>query len=172
MGLAMTTAPYGFRPLPHLFSLGVVGVATATVFFGLALLLLSPPPATESPADTSPSSPSTQALGIQEILPPASNDAASGSPSAPFADKAASPTTAAISEQKHPAIGAAALGTAFVPPPRSTRAKRVRIVRYHRPATPERHGAALWRPDARAGPHPGGGFYGPPNINVGYINPR
>jgi hypothetical protein len=28
---------------------------------------------------------------------------------------------------------------------------------------------ALWRPDARAGPIPGGGFYGPPNINVGYI---
>jgi len=29
-----------------------------------------------------------------------------------------------------------------------------------------------WRADATAGPNPGGGFYGAPNINVGYINPR
>ena len=27
------------------------------------------------------------------------------------------------------------------------------------------------RPDANAGPNPGGGFYGAPNINVGRINP-
>jgi hypothetical protein len=28
-----------------------------------------------------------------------------------------------------------------------------------------------WRGDASAGPNPGGGFYGAPNINVGRINP-
>jgi hypothetical protein len=34
------------------------------------------------------------------------------------------------------------------------------------------HLRLLWRPDASAGPNPGGAFYGPPNVNVGYINPR
>jgi hypothetical protein len=28
-----------------------------------------------------------------------------------------------------------------------------------------------WRGDASAGPNPGGGFYGAPNINIGRINP-
>jgi len=29
----------------------------------------------------------------------------------------------------------------------------------------------LWRHDASAGPNPGGGFYGAPNLNVGRVNP-
>jgi len=35
------------------------------------------------------------------------------------------------------------------------------------PTTP----TPVWRPDASAGPNPGGGFYGPPNFEVGRINP-
>ena len=72
---------------------------------------------------------------------------------------------------KDAALGSTAIETTLIPPAGIARAKMVRIVQYHRRGT-GRHWATLWRPDARAGPHPGGGFYGPPNVNVGYINPR
>jgi hypothetical protein len=47
----------------------------------------------------------------------------------------------------------------------------VRAGRHHREGTRKRW-TTLWRPDASAGPNPGGGFYTAPNINIGYINPR
>ena len=84
----------------------------------------------------------------------------------------AKPHIAGASEHELPALKATTLETAFVPPARSARATRVRVALYHRQVAPERAGVAPWRPDARAGPNPGGGFYGPPNVNVGYINPR
>jgi len=164
--LAMTTAPYGFRPLPHLLSWRRRGSDRDGVLWPGAPIPL--PSTRDRVSRWYVSFVSVDASFGNS----ASNDAASGSSSVPFADNAASPTPAAMSKQREPAMGAAALETAFVPPARNTRAKRVRIVRYHRQVNPERHGAALWRPDARAGPHPGGGFYGPPNINVGYINPQ
>jgi hypothetical protein len=164
----MTTAPDDhFRPLPYLLSLGAIAAATAVVFFGVAFLWLTPPHPTEPPADVWVPA---QALELQEVPPPANPDAAGGSSSAPLAD--ANPTPAAMSEQEQPAPEAIALETAFVPPARSTRARRVRIALYHRQVAPERHRAALWRLNAYPGPNPGGGFYGPPNVNVGYINPR
>jgi hypothetical protein len=61
-----------------------------------------------------------------------------------------------------------AIETTSITPARITHAKKVRIFLYHR----QDRRAALWQPDANAGPNPGGGFYGPPNINVGYINPK
>jgi hypothetical protein len=166
----MTTAPDDhFRPLPYLLSLGAIAAAAAVVFFGVAFLWLTPPHPTEPPADVDVPA---QALELQEIPPPANPDGAGGSSSTPPADRAANPTPAAMSEQEQPAPEAIALETAFVPPARSTRARRVRIALYHRQVAPERHRAAPWRLNAYPGPNPGGGFYGPPNVNVGYINPR
>jgi hypothetical protein len=167
----MTTAPDDHvRGLPHLLSIGAIGATTAVVFFGIAFLWLTPPHPTKPPADVDAPA---QALEVQEVPPPANNNAAEASSSAPTVDKAAaSPTSAAASEHELPALKATALETAFVPPARSARATRVRVALYHRKVAPERHGVAPWRPDARAGPNPGGGFYGPPNVNVGYINPR
>jgi hypothetical protein len=166
----MTTVPKDdFRPLPYLVALGAVGAATVGVFFGIGFLLLSAPhPATPS-ADPGLQA---QALEAHEVPPPANNDTASGSSLAPPAEKmAASPTSGALSNWEGPALEATAMEAAPIPPAAITHAKRVRVVRYHRQVT-GRHWAALWRPDASAGPNPGGGFYSPPNINVGYINPR
>jgi hypothetical protein len=141
------------------------------VFFGIAFLWRTPPHPTEPPADVDLTA---QFLPVQEIAPqPANNNAALASPSAPTVDKApTSPTSTAASEHELPALAPTALETAFVPPARSARATRVRFALYHRQVAPERHGVAPWRHDAGAGPNPGGGFYGPPNVNVGYINPR
>jgi hypothetical protein len=167
----MTSAPDDhFRGLPHLLSMGAIGAATAAVFFGIAFLWRTPPHPTKPPADMDAPA---QALEFQEVPPPANNDAAGASSSAPTVDKAAaSLTSAAASEHELPALAPTALETAFVPPARSARATRVRFALYHRQVAPKRHGVAPWRPDARAGPNSGGGFYGPPNVNVGYINPR
>ena len=166
----ITTAPDDhFRPLPYLLSLGAIAAATAVVFFGVALLWLTPPHPTEPPADVDVPA---QALELQEVAPPANPDAAAGSLSTAFADKTANPTPAAMSEQEQPAPEAIALETVFVPPAQSTRARRIRIALHHRQVAAERHRAALWQLNAYPGPNPGGGFYGPPNVNVGYINPR
>jgi len=64
-----------------------------------------------------------------------------------------------------------AVGATLIPPTKITHIKRVRVVRYQRQIIGRRW-AALWRLDARAGPNPGGGFHGPSNVNIGYINPR
>jgi hypothetical protein len=166
----MTAAPDDhFRGLPRLLSIGAIGAATAVVFFGVAFLWLTPLHLTKPPADVDAPA---QALEVQEVPPPANNDAVGTSSSAPTVDKAAaSPTSAVASEPELPALTPTALETAF-PPARSARWTRVRVALYHRQVAPKRHGVAPWRPDARAGPNPGGGFYGPPNVNIGYINPR
>lgn len=167
----MTTAPDDhFRPFLHLLSVGVVGGATAAVFFGVAFLWLAPPRPTEPPADLDAQ---TQALEVQEVSPPANNDTAWGSSAAPAADNVArSPTSRAPPNRNAPVLEATVSQTALVPPARATRARRVRVVWHQRQVAVGSHGAASWRPDARAGPLPGGGFYGPPNVNAGYIDPR
>src|SRR5262249_26747678 len=139
----MTTAPNDhFRPLPYLLSLGAIAAETASVFFGVAFLGLTPPPRTAPPADVDVPA---QALELQEVAPPANPDAAGGSSSTPLADKATNPAPAAMSEQEQPAPEAIGLETALVPPARSTRARRVRIALSHRQVARERHRAALWR---------------------------
>jgi hypothetical protein len=166
----MTTVPrVDFRPLPYLVSLGAVAAATVGIFFGAGFLLLAPPHPAAPPA---PPDPPAQALEEHEVPPPAKNNTAWGSSSASPADKmATSSTPSAQSNREAPVLEAAASGTAFVPPAGVTHAKRVSVGRRRHQGT-GRHWAAFWRPDASAGPNPGGGFYGPPNINVGYINPR
>ena len=146
----MITVPkYDFRPLPYLAFLGAVGAAIVGVFFGVGFLLLVPPHPVNPPADPIPPAQTPEA---HELAPPANNDTAWGSSSAPVTG---SPT---IGEE--PALAAAA--TAMSPTSAITHTKRARVLRHHRQVT-DRH----W-----AGPQPGGGFYGPPNMNVGYVNPR
>jgi len=166
----MITVPKcDFRPLPYLVSLGVVGAATIAVFFGVGFLLLAPPHPTASSADPAPLA---QAVESRDLPTPAINDTAPGSSSAPVAENvAASPTFGAPANRDGPELVATAIETALVPPARITRAKTVRIGR-HRHEKTGRRWVRLWRSDSSAGPNPGGGFYGPPNVNVGYINPK
>lgn len=173
----MTSVLTDSRPLLYLVSLGAVATAIVGIFFGVGFLLLAPPHPDTSSAD--PDRP-TQALEPYEVPPLGDNDMAWGSSrEAPLDNVAASPipSTSPLSTAseslygKDAALGSTAIETTLIPPAGIAHAKMVRIVQYHRRGT-GRHWAKLWRPDARAGPHPGGGFYGPPNVNVGYINPR
>jgi hypothetical protein len=161
----------------HLVSLSAVAAATVGVFFGIGFLLLAPPQPAAPVEDPVPAS---QALAVLEVQPPEKDDAVWESLSAAALNEvAASPTPSAPSEQKLTALGPAEIGTALIAPTGTihaeptgiTHVKKVRVIRYHHQVT-ARHWAALWRPDASAGPLPGGGFYGPPNVNIGYINPR
>jgi hypothetical protein len=153
----------------YLVSLSAVVTATVCVFFGIGFLLLAPPNPAAPPAESvSP----PLALQAQEVPPSANNDTVGGSSSAPPADKAAaSPTLSEPSNPKTPVLEAATMETAPIPPAGITHAKRVRVGRHRQVATGRRW-VALWRPDASAGPNPGGGFYGAPNINIGHINPK
>jgi len=154
---------------PYLISLSAVITATVGVFFGIGFLLLASPDPAAPPAEAV-SAP--LALEAQEVPSPANNDTTWGSSSTLPVDKAAtSPTLSEPSNPKTPVLEAATMETAPIPPAGITHAKRVRVGRHRQVATGRRW-VALWRPDASAGPNPGGGFYGPPNVNVGYINPR
>jgi hypothetical protein len=177
----MTIVPKDdFRPLLYLVPPGALAVAIAAVFFGIGYLWLTPPHPTEPPADLDAPA---QALKVDEFPRPGDNNTAWGWSLEAPADKVAaipvpsiSPlseatTTEPPSNREAPAVQSTAMQATLSPPAGITHSKRVRVVRYHRQVT-ERHGAAKWQPDARAGPLPGSGFYGPPNINVGYINPR
>jgi hypothetical protein len=153
----------------YLVSLSAVITATVGVFFGIGFLLLASPDPAAPPAEAV-SAP--LALEAQEVPSPANNDTAWGSSSTLPVDKAAaSPTLSEPSNPKTPVLEAATMETAPIPPAGITHAKRVRVGR-HRQEAAGRRWVALWRPDASAGPNPGGGFYGPPNINIGHINPK
>jgi hypothetical protein len=109
---------------------------------------------------------------MEELQSPENDDVAGGSFSAPSPHEvAASPMLSVLSEQDPPPLGSADARTVLVNPTHITHVKKIRV-RQHRHEATGRHWAVLWRPDASAGPNPGGGFYGPPNINVGYVNPR
>jgi hypothetical protein len=193
----MTTVKDYFRPLPHLAAFGAAGAAIVGVFFGVGFVLLSPPTPTAPSADPGlqaealpeyeiapnpgaapkahevlpESGLQRQAPEAQEIAPP-NNDTVSGTSSAPDAQKtAASPMSSTASNGELSALGSTAMETKLIAPAGITRAKRVRIALRHRQTRGTQWGV-LWRPDARAGPNPGGGFYGPPNINIGHIDPR
>jgi hypothetical protein len=168
------------RSLIFLASLGPVAAATAAAFFGVAFLWLALPNPAGAPADVDPPA---RIVRVDQFPLPEGNDTSGAT--ATDADNLAAmsmpdpmPSSAAtIGEaptyQEVTAVTPRALQArpGLIPPAEVTRAKRARIIRYHRQIT-KRYAAGLWRPDARAGPNPGGGFYGPPNINVGYINPR
>ena len=158
-----------FASLIHLVSLSAVAAATVGVFFGVGFFLIAPP---QLPAPLKDLTPEAQAVQVEELQSPENNDAAgrSLSPRSPH-ELAASPMLSALSEQEPPLLGSVETHTVLVNPTHITHAKKIRVLRRRHEAT-ARHWAVLWRPDASAGPNAGGGFYGPPNINVGYINPR
>jgi hypothetical protein len=166
----MITASDKARPLPILLSLAAIGAATATMVFSIAFLTLVPPQPAAPFADTYADLP-VPAIERHEIQSSGDSLIAIGSPlAAPPGDMAASSTFAGSATDETTALEPAT-ETALAPRSVITRSKRVRVIRFHREA-PRTHRARLWRPDASAGPNPGGGFYTPPNINVGYINPR
>jgi hypothetical protein len=168
-----------FRSLVYLVSLGVVGAATVGVFFGVGLMWL---------IDPHPAALSLHPVMSAQALEPEEGDTGTvwGSTSDSRTEKvAATPTpdtttatstpgateaTDAIGHRAALAWRSAAIETPIIPAA-IHHAKKARVSQHqHHPTS--RYFAALWRPDASAGPNPGGGFYGPPNSNVGYINPR
>jgi hypothetical protein len=165
----MITLPKDDFRLPlDLVFVGAVATATIGLFFGAAFLLLAPPHLAAPPAD---SVSAVQTLAPHEVPPPGQDATARGSPLTPFADNvAAIRTVAAPANRESAALPATALETALVPPAKITHRKKVWVSRRRDQGT-RRHWTGLWRPHASAGPNPGGGFYGPPNINVGRINP-
>jgi len=160
-------------------SLGAVAAATATAFFGAAYFLsLASPNSAKVPTDLSPP---TQALNTDEFPTPGGNEPTGSTEStghnvttSPRASPLSNVTiiTGAPSDQEGTTVSSRVTQATprLIRPAGIPHAKRVRIVRYHSQVS--KRYDAFWRPDARAGPNPGGGFYGPPNINVGYINPR
>ena len=158
----------GFRSLLYLISL-VVGVASVGVLVGVGFLWLTDPPPAKPVGVTILSA---QALRENELRPPRGNGTARGPLLDIPAEKiAASPLPDAPSNSPALALDTPVMKARHTPSGAITRAKRVRVDPHRYQAAP-RYWAALWRPDASVGPNPGGGFYGPPNSNVGYINPR
>ena len=156
------------RSLLYLVSLGVVGAATVGVFFGAGLMWLIDPHPAALPADPVNSA---QALRPEEFQLRRDTVRVWGlAPDAPTEQVKAISTSDRAPNREVLATRSTATET-LVPRTRVTHSKRVRF-RRHRPPATGRYLAVLWRPDASAGPNPGGGFYGPPNSNVGYINPR
>lgn len=160
---------HDFVFLLHLVSLSAVAAATVGVFFGAGFLLIAPP---HPAAPLKDPIPEVQALQAEELQSPEDNDAAVGSLSALSPHEvAASPMLSVLSEREPPPLGSPETRTALVTPAHIIHAKKIRVRQRRHEAT-ARHWAMSWRPDASAGPNPGGGFYGAPNINVGYLNPR
>jgi hypothetical protein len=167
--IMITVAKDDLRLLLDLVSVGVVATATIGFFFGAAYFLLVPARQAAPPADPIPA---VQALQMKEVQPTGKDDTVSGPPWGIPADKVvASLTTDAPSNREAPLLGMTGRETTLVQPARTTHDRRVGVGRHRRQATTDRW-TASWRPDASSGPNPGGGFYGPPNINIGHINPR
>jgi hypothetical protein len=161
----MTTAPTEEAPsLLYLVTIGAVATATIVVFFGVGFLLLSLPNPATQPADPAPAS---DALEAHQAPQPANNDAPPSMSAALLANNVAAEPSSVQSDPAAPASASIAITTAIVRPARTTRA---RSRRHHEPTV--RHSMVVWRLNTYPGPNPGGGFYGPPNINVGQINPR
>jgi hypothetical protein len=179
-------------PFLYLLTVGAVAAATVAVFFGIGFLWLAPPhpPAPSAdpiaraqapepaqalepaqapePAQALEPSPT---LETRYLAPAANSDAAWGSSSVPIAEEVTASATPSASNRTAPVLEGTGFEAARLPPTGITHAKRIRTGRRRHQAT-ARHWVAPWRADASAGPNPGGGFYGPPNINVGYVNPR
>jgi hypothetical protein len=83
----------------------------------------------------------------------------------------AASTSNAPSDRAALASTSTAIDTPIIAPARIAHSKKVAVGR-HRHESTGRPRIVLWRANATAVPNPGGGFYGPPNFNVGYINPR
>jgi len=166
----MSTAPTEEAPsLLNLVTIGAVATATIVVFFGVGFLLLSHPNPATPPSDPAPAS---EALEAHQAPLPANYDTpVSAAAALPANNVATAETSGVKSHLEVPALPSIALTTASIMPARATRAKRITVSRRrHGPTV--RPSMVVWRLNAYPGPNPGGGFYGPPNINVGQINPK
>jgi hypothetical protein len=157
------------QALLHLVTVGGVAAATITVFFGIGFLWLAPPHAITAPRDTAAPA---QVLEAHEVPLLSNNDTTLGPSATPPADNvAANPTANAPSHPRVLALTSTAIDPPIIARAGRSHTKRVRV-RWHGHGPTARGWLVGWRSDASAGPNPGGGFYGPPNANVGYINPR
>jgi hypothetical protein len=157
------------QALLHLVTVGGVAAATITVFFGIGFLWLAPPHAITAPRDTAAPA---QVLEAHEVPLLSNNDTTLGPSAAPPADNVpANPRATAPSNPRVLALTSTAIEMPIIARAGRTHAKWVRVGRHGRGRT-TRGWLVGWRSDASAGPNPGGGFYGPPNFNVGYINPK
>jgi hypothetical protein len=165
----MTAAPTEEAPsLLNLVTIGAVATATIVVFFGVGFLLLSLPNPATQPPDPAPAS---ETLEAQQAPLPANNDTPPSASAALPANNVAAGISGLQSDPEAPASASIAIATAIKTPARTTRTKRITISRRHyRPTV--RRSMVVWHLNAYPGPNPGGGFYGPPNINVGQINPK
>lgn len=167
--------PDHVRLLPFLISVGAVGMAVVLAF-GIGVLSL----ASRDPAvSLGGRDPSVQAVEAHEVLA-AANDTTPGS-SAPtlLDDKAAGrPDFRMLSRQEPLVLREMAIETRLDAPQRVDRAKWLGARRHSHQRTASlwqttaTHWPALWRPDARVAPEPGGGFYHPKNFDVGHVNPE
>ena len=148
--------------------MSAVASALALAFFGVGFLLLSLPYPATQPADPAPAS---EALEAHQAPLPANNDTPPSAAAALPANNVAAETSGVQSDPGAPASASIATTTARIPPARTNRAKRITVNRRRHGPT-ERRSMVVWRLNAYPGPNPGGGFYGPPNINVGQINPK
>jgi hypothetical protein len=183
-GATMSAITRGdFRSVPYLLGLGGVTAATAAVFYVVAFLWLGLSHPAAPPGDPLPP---TRTLEANEGQPPeAGNTARSLSAGGPVHDIA---TVTPAAPPNRYALAAAPIKKALSLPARKTHAKTTKIRRHRQyqmtiTRLPQRETArsalgfvpttrtAVWRPDASVGPNPGGGFYGPPNSEVGHINP-
>ena len=157
------------RSLAYLISCSVVGAAVVGVSFGIGFLWLTDPDRAASEADPVVA---TQALKADKLASQEDNDTAGqSSPKFPAEEVGASLPPDTTSNPAAPSLRSTAIAATLIRPAVVNHAKRVRVDRRHHQVT-VRYWAASWRSDASAGPNPGGGFYGPPNINIGYVNPR
>ena len=157
------------RSTLYLVSIGVVGAATVGIFFGLGFMWLTDPRPAAPPAN--PAMPG-QALEADAISAPLIESAASdSSPVLPAEKVAASANPDPHADGAIVTLNSAAMDATLIRPARIAHSKGLHHSR-HRLQRTVRYWAASWRSDASAGPNPGGGFYGPPNSNIGYINPR
>jgi hypothetical protein len=157
-----------FRAPFHVMALGAVAAATISVFFGIGFLWLAPP------KPTLPSVfPDLPAQALEEHEVPPTNHTMPGSSSAAPADNIAEQAASgAPSDQKMATAGSIAIATAITTSARIIHRKRVTARRHYRGKITVRNPVVSQSVHAYPGPNPGGGFYGPPNVNVGYITPR
>ena len=170
----MVAVPPGdVRLLPFLISVGAVGMAVVGVFFGVGVLSLAPRYPAVPSADRDPQ---VQAVEAHEVLPPADDTTPGSSAPTPLDNKtAASPDFRMLSRQEPLMLREeTAIETKLGAAPRIVHAKKAGAGRHHqRTANFWQTTASYWpwRPDASAGPEPGGGFYRARNFDLGHVNP-
>lgn len=172
----VASAPDETRLLAFLIVVGAVGMAVVGIFLGIGFLLLGPGHPAIAPAGLNVPG---DAVEAHEVLPSTSEDRPGSSGPTPLDNKIAGSASSGMPGNQETLLWRAmATEIKLAPPARIAHAKSAGANRHHhqRTANPWQttasHWPALWRPDARAGPEPGGGFYHAKNFDVGHVNPE